>query len=85
MEEEEEVKVEGIFSLKRSRGMKISVFMPAKKPLLEERVQVYVYGIELDSVVTIISVSIKLKRNLEGLNSVWWSFSSYYCLTQWKC
>ena len=49
MEEEEEVKVEGIFSLKRSRGMKISVFMPAKKPLLEERVQVYVYGIELDS------------------------------------
>ena len=45
VEEEEEVKVEGIFSLKRSRGMKISVFMPAKKPLLEERVQVYVYRI----------------------------------------
>ena len=75
--------------------MKISVFMPVKKPHLEERVRVYVYRIEIDSFKfsdpigrhnhQCFAVSIKLKRNLEGLNSVWWSFSSYYCLTKWNC
>ena len=92
MVEEEEVKVEKIFSLKRSRGMKISVFMPVKKPhlLLEERAQVYVYRIksEMDSLKLVVITIIRSWKEIQiraGLNSVWWEFSSYYCLTKWNC
>ena len=74
------------------KGMKFSVFMPVRKPhlLLEERAQVYVYRIksEMDSLKLVVITIIRSWKEIQiraGLNSVWWEFSSYYCLTKWNC